>query len=67
MAVIEKGPLEDNLLALEHTRHCSDMLLDRRWAWDNNDTLIHVKWPKCYPHGEWNDAHFVDTLDLNAL
>jgi hypothetical protein len=59
-AILEKRPLPDNLLALEHTRHCIGVVKDRRWNWDEKHTLVHVKWPKCSRYGEWDTAHFVE-------
>ena len=65
-AVLKGLALEDNLLDMAHTEHCTNLLLDRSWSWDNKDTLIHVKWPKCYGKGEWENANFVDPFNVTA-
>ena len=59
-AVVEKRPLANNLLAFEHTRHCMEVGLDRRWGFEDLHTLVHVKWPVCLPYGRWNTTEFVE-------
>lgn len=63
-AVFERRPMADNLLDLEHTRHCMEMLLEKRFPWDDMHTMIHVKWPKCASFEEWNTAKWVENLVL---
>ncbi|PSS13250.1 hypothetical protein M430DRAFT_21159 [Amorphotheca resinae ATCC 22711] len=61
-AVLERRALPDNILAFDHTRHCMEVVRDRRWDFEELHTLVHVKWPKCMPYEEWGMANFVDPL-----
>lgn len=63
-AVKERRPMPDNLLDLEHTRHCMEMLLDREFAMEDMHTMVHVKWPKCASFGMWDKAKWVENLVL---
>ncbi|PMD17887.1 hypothetical protein NA56DRAFT_751903 [Hyaloscypha hepaticicola] len=63
-AVFERRPLADNILDLEHTRHCMEMLLEKRFPWDDIHTLVHVKWPKCARFEEWDKARWIENLVL---
>lgn len=63
-AVLERRPIPDNLLDLGHTRHCMEIMLDKRFAWEDMHTMVHVKWPKCARFEEWDKAKWVENLVL---
>ena len=63
-AFMERGPLTDLVLDMEHTNHCLQTLTDRRFPMNDMHTLLHTKWPKCYAQNEWNSARYVDYLNL---
>jgi hypothetical protein len=59
-AVVERLPLPDNVLSSEHTRHCMDVWLDRRWKFEEMHTFVHVKWPQCQAYGTWSQANYTE-------